>query len=78
MTENKRSEDFTKVKTKELVEAGRSLIAVSSILVATCDQYASTGSLSVGAVLHAGHVVDEVIEKLGLAELAVEYNTLPF
>jgi hypothetical protein len=78
MPEKTKSEDFVQIKTKDLIHTAQSLIAVSSILQASCDQYATTGHLSVGAVLHAGNVVDLVIEKLGLAELAIEQSSLPF
>lgn len=78
MSKKTSEENFVQFKTEDVLHAGQSLIAVSSILTAVADQYAHTGILSVGAVLHAGNVVDLVIEKLGLAEIAVEQIELPF
>jgi hypothetical protein len=78
MNANVSNEDFVQTKTKDMIHAAQSLIAVSSILQAACDQYATTGSLSVGAVIHCGNVVDNTIEKLGLAELAIQQSSMPF
>ena len=78
MSQSKKVEDFVKTPTSDMLHAAQSLIAASSILVATADQYAHTGSLSVGAIVHASNVIDNVIERLGLAELAIEQSVLPF
>ena len=69
---------WVKFETPALIDAAQSLIAVSSILVAVSEQYASTGALSVGAILHTANVVDSVIEKLKLTDLIVEEDSLPF
>jgi hypothetical protein len=78
MPDLKKAEEFVEIKAEDLVHSAQALIAVSSILQAACDQYATTGQLSVGAVIHAGNVVDNVIEKLGLAEIGFERKSLPF
>lgn len=78
MTPNASDETYVQFKSGDVLHSAQALIAVSSILVAASDQYAHTGSLSIGAVLHAGNVVDAVIERLGLAELAIEQAVLPF
>jgi len=77
---SKTNEDgpFVKYPSEDVIQAAQSLIAASSILTACADQYASTGGLSVGALLHAANVVDSVIEKLNMAELAIENTPLPF
>ncbi len=64
--------------TKDVVDASHSLIAVSSILLAVSDQYAHTGQLSVGAVVHAANVVNNVIDRLGLVDVLIEKDDLPF
>lgn len=71
-------ETYVTVTRADALDAAKSLIAVSSILVAASDQYAHTGSLSVGAVLHAAHVVDAVILRLRLDDLVEAHPTLPF
>lgn len=71
-------EHFVKFETREVIEAGQSLIAVSSILGAVCDQYAHTGGLSLGAILHASNVVDRVIEQLKLVDILSDEEPLPF
>lgn len=71
-------EDFVTFKAADVLSASQSLIAVSSIVEAVVEQYAHTGVLSVGALVHAGNVVDEVIGRLGLAELDVDEGLLPF
>jgi len=78
MSEKKKAENFVRYKTEDMLHAAESLISASSIIVAATDQYVHTGSLSVGAVLHAGMVVDAVIERLGLSELEIEQKSLPF
>lgn len=78
MTEDKKVEDFVKLKTSDVIDSAKSLMAASSILTAASDQYAHTGILSVGAVVHAGNVIDHVIEKLGMADLIIDQDMLPF
>lgn len=78
MTGKVSEEAFVQLKTDDVIHAAQSLIAVSSILVAVADQYAHTGQLSIGAIRHAGNVVDQVIERLGLAELEAQQAILPF
>lgn len=78
MPNDRTEKDYISLETQDVKDAGRALMAASSIIVAACDQYAHTGNLSVGAVLHAGNVVDNVIESLGLAELLADSPKLPF
>lgn len=63
---------------EEVIWACQSMIAVSSIIVATSDEYANTGQLSIGALIHAGNVVDHIIDKLNLADLLIDVQDLPF
>ncbi len=63
---------------EDMKYAGQCLIAVSSILTATADQYAHTGALSVGAVVHASNVVDMVIDRLSLVDTLIDSEDLPF
>lgn len=78
MSRTTKSEAFIKFEQGDVIDAGKSLIAASSILVACSDQYANTGQLSVGALVHAANVVDRVIERLKLAELIIETQEMPF
>ena len=78
MTPKVSEEDFIQFTSFDIRFAAQSLIAASSIMQATADQYAHTGQLSVGAIIHASNVVDNVIERLGLAEIAVRSLELPF
>lgn len=71
-------QNFIKVPSRDMLYAAQSLIAVSSIQQACADQYADNGVLSLGAIIHCSNVVDNVIERLGLAELANEQSELPF
>lgn len=58
--------------------ATEALIAVTSQLEAIRQNYMKTGQLNVSAVEHVAGVVDEVIDKLGLAGLVLEQENLPF
>lgn len=78
MTTEVKKRDFVSFKSEDVLLAAQSLIAASSIIEAVADQYAHTGTLAVGALMHAGNVVDIVIDRLGLAELAIEQSSLPF
>jgi hypothetical protein len=78
MDGDEKERDFVSFKSKDVLHAAQSLIAVSSIIQATADQYAHTGQLAVGALVHAGNVVDNTIERLGLADLVIERPFPPF
>ena len=78
MNQKVSKEAFVKFKREDVVYASQLLIAVSSMLDAASDQYACTGSLSVGSIIYAGSVVDAVIERLSLAELEIAEGLLPF
>lgn len=71
-------ENFVQFETEHVLHAADALIAVSSILSALADQYAATGQLSVGALLHASNVIDNTVERLNLAELVIKQTELPF
>lgn len=76
---NKTSEEtFIQYKADDVVWAAQSLIAASSIIMAVSNEYAHAGSISIGALIHAGNVVDGVIERLDLAEVEGQQRSLPF
>ena len=78
MGRRRKEEAFVKFKSQDVIHSAQALIAASGILVAVTDQYTHTGQLSVGAVLHATSVIDEVIDRLKLTEVAIEQSLLPF
>lgn len=77
MTPNFSNESFISYPSKDAIYAAQSMIAVSSMMDAIVAEYANTGVVAVGALQHCGHVVDNVIEKLGLAELEIEEASSP-
>lgn len=70
--------DFITYDKGDVMHVAQALIAVSSIIAAVSDQYAGTGQVSVGALLHASNVVDEVIERLDLVGILEGYSPIPF
>lgn len=78
MSKDVKSEDFVRFTSEDVLYAAQSLMAASSIITAATDQYVHTGSMSVGALIHSSNVVDNVIERLNLAELAIEQAVMPF
>lgn len=78
MTPKVSEEDFITYPKVDVKVAAQSMIAVSSMMDAVANEYAHTGVLSVGAVIHCIRVIDTVIEKLGLAEIDLEQDSLPF
>jgi len=78
MKNDSQEEKFVTFKAADVESASQSLIAVSSIVDAVVEQYTHTGTLSVGALIHAGKVVDEVVVKFGWAQLGEGQDLLPF
>lgn len=78
MSQSKKVVQRVSYPSQDVVDAGHSLIAVVSILLAVSDAYASTGQLPVGAIVHAANVVNEVIDKLKLVDVLVEKDDVPF
>lgn len=71
-------ENFVTFSSQDVLYAAQSMIAVSSMVDALVSEYANTGVLAVGALQHCGNVVDNVIERLGLAEMEIQQTSLPF
>lgn len=78
MTQENREETFVKFKTDDVVHTADTLIALSGQVTAIHEEYTKTGSLAVGALLHVSSTLDQVIKLLGLDEIAVEQQSLPF
>lgn len=78
MTPNVSEEAVVSFKSADVMVSAQDLIAASSILGAVTDQYSHTGTLSLGAVLHAQNVIDHVIDRLDLTEILLAHSKVPF
>lgn len=78
MTPKRTTTDKVSFPTQDVIHATHSLIALSGIVDAIAVEYETTGVLAVGALRHLGAISDGVIDKLGLTELDVLQEKLPF